>query len=216
MIQLKHTFIAISALLLSACSETTEPQVNVTTSDNQDFFIVASDSLIVKVSKKDGNVQFLRPDSSIILQEVAKPYFSPIQAFDDKGFTIEQKFLLDKNDALYGLGQHQEGFMNYRGKELLLSQSNVNAINPVLVSNKGYGIFWDNYSLTKFNNKDADTLSLWSEMGDNIDYYFFNADNIDGAISEYRNLTGKAQNLPLWILAEQRTLSNSTRGCGCG
>ena len=236
MIQLKHTFIAISALLLSACSETTEneinmpkvefyspntvriikkpadgtfdktslvvksqkPQVNVTTSDNQDFFIVASDSLIVKVSKKDGNVQFLRPDSSIILQEVDKPYFNPIQAFDDKGFTVEQKFLLDKNDALYGLGQHQEGFMNYRGKELLLSQSNVNAINPVLVSNKGYGIFWDNYSLTKFNNKDADTLSLWSEMGDNIDYYFFNADNIDGAISEYRNLTGKAQNLPLW------------------
>ena len=174
------------------------PDVEVKTSENQDFYFVASQSLIVKVDKKDGNIQFLRPDSSVVLSETGKPFFADIQAFDDKGYTIEQKFLIQGDDAFYGLGQHQEGFMNYRGKELLLSQSNVNAINPVLVSNKGYGIFWDNYSLTKFNNQNIDTLTLWSEMGDNTDYYFFNSTNIDGVISEYRTLTGKAQNLPLW------------------
>lgn len=172
--------------------------VDVLTVEYDDFYTVASESLIVKVSKKDLSVQFLRNDSSLVLGEAGKPYFSDIQAFDDKGYTVEQKFVINGDDALYGLGQHQEGFMNYRGKSLLLSQSNVNAINPVLVSNKGYGIFWDNYSLTKFDNQNSDTLTLWSEMGDNGDYYFFCADNIDGAISEYRQLTGKAQNLPLW------------------
>jgi len=172
--------------------------VDVKVSECQDFYTVSSDQLIVKIMKSEGSVQFLRADSSMILGEIGKPHFSDIQAFDDKGYTVEQKFLMQGNDALYGLGQHQEGFMNYRGKQLLLSQSNVNAINPVLVSNKGYGIFWDNYSLTKFDNQNADTLKLWSEMGDNVDYYFFAANNIDGAIAEYRHLTGKAQNLPLW------------------
>ena len=144
--------------------------VDVKVAESQDFYTVSSDQLIVKIMKSDGAVQFLRADSTVILGETGKPYFADIQAFDDKGYTVEQKFLVQGDDALYGLGQHQEGFMNYRGKQLLLSQSNVKAINPVLVSNKGYGIFWDNYSLTKFDNQNADTLKLWSEMGDNVDY----------------------------------------------
>lgn len=166
--------------------------------ENEDFLTLKSEQLIVNINKTNGNVSFFNSDSLPIINEMGTPYFKDITAFDDKGYTVAQQFSLMGNQALYGLGQHQEGFMNYRGKELLLSQSNVNAVNPVLVSTDGYGIFWDNYSLTKFTNTNPEVLTIWSEMGDNIDYYFMGSNNIDGVISIYRKLTGKAQNLPVW------------------
>ena len=88
--------------------------------------------------------------------------------------------------------------MNYRGQEVVLSQSNVNAISPVLVSTQNYGIFWDNYSLTKFNNQNQSIMQLWSEMGDCIEYYFMAGNNADQVIANYRQLTGVAQLLPRW------------------
>ena len=94
--------------------------------------------------------------------------------------------------------QHQENMMNYRGQEVVLSQSNVNAISPVLVSTQNYGIFWDNYSLTKFNNQNQSIMQLWSEMGDCIEYYFMVGNNADQVIANYRQLTGVAQLLPRW------------------
>jgi alpha-D-xyloside xylohydrolase len=94
--------------------------------------------------------------------------------------------------------QHQENMMNYRGQEVVLSQSNVNAISPVLVSTQNYGIFWDNYSLTKFNNQNQSIMQLWSEMGDCIEFYFTAGNNADQVIANYRQLTGVAPLLPRW------------------
>jgi alpha-D-xyloside xylohydrolase len=44
------------------------------------------------------------------------------------------------------------------------------------------------------------SLSLFSEMGDQIEYYFIKGNNIDEVISGYRTLTGKAPIMPLWSL----------------
>ncbi|MDR2145834.1 MAG: DUF4968 domain-containing protein [Tannerella sp.] len=43
-------------------------------------------------------------------------------------------------------------------------------------------------------------LSLWSEMGDMIDYYFIKGDNMDDVISGYRTVTGKSQIMPKWAM----------------
>jgi alpha-D-xyloside xylohydrolase len=45
---------------------------------------------------------------------------------------------------------------------------------------------------------DADT-SLWSQVGDGIDYYFVYGPSIDQVIDGYRLLTGKATMLPNWV-----------------
>ena len=42
-------------------------------------------------------------------------------------------------------------------------------------------------------------LSLWSEMTQQLDYYFMAGDNVDEVIKGYRTLTGKAQIMPEWI-----------------
>ena len=88
--------------------------------------------------------------------------------------------------------------MNYRGQEVVLSQSNVNAISPVLVSTQNYGIFWDNYSLTKFNNQNQSIMQLWSEMGDCIEFYFTAGNNAHQVIANYRQLTRVEPFLPPW------------------
>jgi alpha-D-xyloside xylohydrolase len=41
--------------------------------------------------------------------------------------------------------------------------------------------------------------SLWSEVGDGIDYYFVNGPKIDDVIAGYRRLTGRAPMMPRWI-----------------
>lgn len=54
----------------------------------------------------------------------------------------------------YGLGQFQDGFANVRGITRRLTQVNTQISVPMLISNKGYGILWNNYGLTDFNPAD--------------------------------------------------------------
>ena len=61
--------------------------------------------------------------------------------------------------------------MNYRGHHVTLIQNNRHVCVPFLVSTKNYGIYWDNYSHTEFDDS-PDGMTLWSEVGDGIDYYF--------------------------------------------
>jgi alpha-D-xyloside xylohydrolase len=42
------------------------------------------------------------------------------------------------------------------------------------------------------------TTSLWSEVGDGIDYYFVYGPQLDSVIAGYRTLTGKATMPPIW------------------
>jgi alpha-D-xyloside xylohydrolase len=43
-------------------------------------------------------------------------------------------------------------------------------------------------------------LSMWSEMGNDIDYYFIHGDSMDEVISGYRYVTGKSPIMPAWAM----------------
>jgi alpha-D-xyloside xylohydrolase len=43
-------------------------------------------------------------------------------------------------------------------------------------------------------------LSLWSEVGDQIDYYFIYGGDMDGVIRGYRDVTGRSPMMPKWAL----------------
>ena len=110
---------------------------------------------------------------------------------------MQQKFSLTPDEGIYGLGQHQYGYMNYRGCMVKLVQTNTDAVNPFLISSKGYGVLWDNYSKTIFEDSDNET-SIWSEVGDNIDYYFIFGQDMDEVIAGYRDLSGQAPMYGKW------------------
>ncbi len=76
-------------------------------------------------------------------------------------------------------------------------QGNTDDYVPFFLSAKGYGLFWDNYSPTIFEDNPEST-SFKSEAGDGIDYYFMFGENADGVIACMRDLTGQVPMFPLW------------------
>jgi alpha-D-xyloside xylohydrolase len=76
-------------------------------------------------------------------------------------------------------------------------QGNTDDYVPFFVSVKGYGLFWDNYSPTLFEDNPEST-SFKSDVGDCIDYYFMYGGDADGVIAQMRDLTGQVPMFPLW------------------
>lgn len=100
-------------------------------------------------------------------------------------------------EALYGLGQHEEGLLNLRGQTVYVHQANRKIAIPVLVSNLGYGILFDTYSPLIFNDTVYGSY-VYTEADDEQDFYFMNGNGPDGVVRQYRYLTGKAALLPKW------------------
>ena len=110
---------------------------------------------------------------------------------------ISQSFILDEDEHIYGLGQHQNGKMNQRGQRLVLEQNNMEIAIPYFMSVKGYGVYWDTYSITTFDDTPMGT-TFKSEAGEAIDYYFMYGGDGDRTIALMRELTGAAKLAPLW------------------
>jgi alpha-D-xyloside xylohydrolase len=165
--------------------------LNITSYQKGENIILSSAKLTLNISAKDGNIEFMTKDKFEILKEKGTPSFTPVTYYSDSGYTIQQEFQLTTDEGLYGLGEQEDGYFNFRGKKIELAQANVGASNSFLVSTNNYGILWDNYSKTFFSdNKEG--LLIWSDIGNNIDYYFVYGKNMDSVISGYRVLTGKA------------------------
>ena len=158
--------------------------------ENANELLVYTPSLKLSIDKKNANVEFESAEGKSVLKE--KDYL--INAADTI-FKLCQRFSLDKDEAVYGMGEFQSGDMNYRGKELMLAQANEIAIVPFMVSSKNYGVLWDNYSKGLFKDS-AEGLALKAECGNEIDYYFVLGDKMDDVVSGYRILTGKAPMFP--------------------
>ena len=176
-----------------------KPQATkVAISQQGDVISLKSDKLKVDVDVKTGKIAYSTPAGAKLLSE--KESGATFSAFNDAGsktYTINQSFALDKDEAIYGLGQQQRGKLSLRNARINMVQGNTDDYVPFLVSTKGYGLFWDNYSPTVFEDKPENT-SFISEVGDCIDYYFMLGGNIDGSIAGMRELTGQAPMFPLW------------------
>jgi alpha-D-xyloside xylohydrolase len=101
------------------------------------------------------------------------------------------------HEALYGLGQHEEGVLNLRGTRVYLHQANMKIPVPVLASSLGYGILFDTYSPMIFSDNEMGSY-VHCEADHEMDFYFINGGSLDGVVGGYRQLTGKAVMLPRW------------------
>jgi alpha-D-xyloside xylohydrolase len=95
--------------------------------------------------------------------------FTPTTIDEGPSWQIKQTFLSTKDEAFYGLGQHQQGIMNYKGELVELLQNNTEVAIPFLVSNNDYGILWENYSITQFGDgrkyQPLSKLKLYDKAG---------------------------------------------------
>ena len=145
-----------------------------------------SSELTVRQDPKTGCLTFLTAKGKVLLREKSADVSK-----------VQQVFTLDKDEAIYGLGTIQNGKMNRRGEHKRMEQSNLEDFQNVLQSIKGWGLYWENYSPTQFDD-DANGMSFTSEVGEGIDYYFMYGGSADGVIAQMRQLTGDVPMFPLW------------------
>jgi alpha-D-xyloside xylohydrolase len=152
-----------------------------------------------KVTESTGLVSFTDLGDKVLVSEFSKSLTTAtVEGVATN--TVQTTFNSPANEALFGLGQHQDGVINRKGSTLRMLNANTEIQIPVLVSNQGYGLFWDNYSTTNFagNVSNNTRYSFSSETGDLVDYYLFYGPTIDQVIANYRVTTGAAPLFPKW------------------
>jgi alpha-D-xyloside xylohydrolase len=176
----------------------TPQKTNVSIKQAGDDLVLKSKSVQVNLNVKNGKISFSTPTADPLLSE--KEAGVAFTDFNDAGvrtFSVSQSFVLDKDEAIYGLGQQQKGRMVQRNLKLYMVQNNTEDFIPFFQSVKGYGVYWDNYSPTLFEDNEEAT-SFKSDVADCIDYYFMVGSNADGVIARMRDLTGQVPMFPLW------------------
>jgi len=170
------------------------------TMDEDDTSVIITTSKIkAAVSKASSLLSFYSIDGSLILSEDSRR-ISPDTVYGVNTDSCSSTFNSPTDEAIYGLGQHQQGIMDYKGHTQLLDQANKEIGMPIIVSSKGYGILWDNYSKTLFDGTVASATKyrFSSLCGEMVDYYFIYGPEIDSVISAYRTATGTAPLFPKW------------------
>ncbi|WP_294390054.1 TIM-barrel domain-containing protein [uncultured Sphingomonas sp.] len=123
-----------------------------------------------EVRLKDGHVRFLDAQGKPVLDEAARGAIRPI-TIENSGFVAtQQQFNRGTDEGFYGLGQHQNGQMNYNGEDVDLAQHNMDIAVPFVVSTRNYGLLWDSNAITRFGNPKPYDL-MQADGGWKADYY---------------------------------------------
>lgn len=110
-------------------------------------------NLRVQVDLATGTLSFLDANGKLINSEVAgSRLLREIQLDDGRSNNIAQQWSYQEGESLHGLGQNQTGQINIKGQDIELWQRNTHVVVPFLVSSRGYGILWDNFSHTRFGD----------------------------------------------------------------
>jgi alpha-D-xyloside xylohydrolase len=134
---------------------------------------------------KDGNADILydrRPD-------------------DPPFFQVGATFASPKDEHYYGLGQNQEGYLDRRGHAVRCAHdynapAGQSVCVPFVVTNKGYGIVWDNPSGTAVAFGFNDVTRWTSDVGQRVSFFVIAGKTYDEIYSGYRLLTGDVPMLP--------------------
>ena len=139
--------------------------------EDGDWTEISTSKLKVRVNSKNGSIAFLDSNDIPLLKEIGSggKILTPADVLGEKTWHIQQLFESPADEAFYGLGQHQNAVMNYKGHDVDLWQYNIVVAIPFLVSSKNYGILWDNNSHTKFGDirdyQPLSTLTLMDKTG---------------------------------------------------
>ncbi|WP_016956003.1 TIM-barrel domain-containing protein [Catenovulum agarivorans] len=113
------------------------------------------------VSLADGQVSFKNDKGEVVLNGSNGGEFAPVTKnpwkADEKSYAVRQQWNKGSEEGLFGLGQHQNGQVNYSGENVELSTGNLVITIPFVVSTRNYGVLWDNASITNFGDPESAT-----------------------------------------------------------
>ena len=140
--------------------KTTWPSVPFTVAETPHAVLISTARMRVAVNRADGTLAYADASGHPLAQEGPNT-LTPVTVNGEKTYHAEAFIgLWGSTEAFYGLGQHQAGVWNYRGESVDISQDNTNISVPMLLSTNGYGIFWNNTSRSRFNNRFVHALYI--------------------------------------------------------
>ena len=121
-----------------------------------DKLVLKTAQVTAEASLLDGTVSFRDAKGKVLLQEENRGTFAPVTADpikpDADSFAVRQEFNRGTDEGFFGLGQHQNGQVNYAGENVELTTYNLVISIPYVVSSRNYGLLWDNNSVTRFGD----------------------------------------------------------------
>ncbi len=181
--------------------------------------IISTNKLTIAVSKSTSAISYYNKAGALITAEdnAANKTMTAQTIAGIATYDCSTQFLSPKDEALYGLGCHpiDTGAMNYKGRNQDMTIKYLTGSIPVLLSSKGFGLYWDNYASSDFYGAESNNTKFKyvSESGRQVNYYFFYGPDFDHIIDLYRQATGKAPMFPKWAFglfqSQDRYMSQS-------
>jgi len=135
-----------------------------------------------------------KPGGELILK-MSRWEMAPHTVNIEKTFRVGATFDAPPDEHYYGLGQNQEGILDYRGRSIDCKHyydapAGETVCVPFMVTNKGYGIVWDNPSDTIVSAAVNGYTSWKSNVGERVSYFIIVGSTTDELYAGYRQITG--------------------------
>jgi alpha-D-xyloside xylohydrolase len=161
-----------------------EPLIKITTADGKPLLDLQGWEM-GELNDKDGNRE---------LNNDRRPE-------DPEFYRVGATFASPDDEHYYGLGQNQEGFLDHRGHKVecwadYQSAGGPNFCVPFAVTNKGYGLLWDNPSKTTILPGFNEQTKWISQVGQRVSFFVIAGASTDEIYAGYRLLTGDTPMLP--------------------
>ncbi|MGA9659569.1 MAG: hypothetical protein WBQ60_10770 [Asticcacaulis sp.] len=127
------------------------PSGQFTTEGGQDSVTLKAAKASAKISLSTGLVTFYNAKGEAVLNEKLAS-LKPVMVEGKSYVATHAQFNTGTSEGFYGLGQHQNAQMDMNGEDVLLSQHNMDVAVPFVVSDKNYGVLWDNNSISRWGN----------------------------------------------------------------
>jgi alpha-D-xyloside xylohydrolase len=204
-IEVKYTFLPIfldkpSLVITNEWKDT--PGFTIT--ENTGEIVLTTSKVVVIVNRQNNSVRYTDLKGNIILSEdgMRGKSMTSVTIAGIPTYSCTTQFDSPADESLYGLGCHPEDSLsiNYKGRNQDMTIKYMTGAVPVLLSTKGYGLMWDNYSASNFYGAEEGNTKFRyvSESGNMTDYYFIYGPDFDHIIAAYRNATGSAPMFPKW------------------
>jgi alpha-D-xyloside xylohydrolase len=137
---------------------------------------------------------------------------------DPEFYVVGATFASPDDEHYYGLGQNQLGFLDHRGHPVRCwadydAPAAPSFCVPFLVTNKGYGLLWDNPSKTTIEPGFNEQTRWISDAGTRVSFFVIAGATADEIYAGYRLLTGPTHMLPKaaygYIQCKQRYASQA-------
>jgi alpha-D-xyloside xylohydrolase len=159
------------------------------------------------------DIRFATPEGKLLLEmngwQMSVPNYKDGNAqinndrrpTDKPFFQVGATFASPADEHYYGLGQNQEGYLDHRGHTVECWNNYVATGGPTwcipfAVTNKGYGLVWDNPSQTTIMPGFNEQTRWTSQVGNRVSFFVIAGQTTNEIYGGYRLLTGATPLLP--------------------